>query len=162
MAAAQPEVLAVTKALAVEQPMFAQPPHSAIELLSPLAAAVPEDSLVVPEVQPVASPATREPAVKVKEANRAHQLRVETADHQMAEAGEPVGDLVLAEPAEPAQPRAVVVAVADTTAEVAAAQTSMAAALTQVAVAEVHHGTTPHSPLPLFTPADIELVQVWP
>jgi len=77
----------------------------------------------------------------------------------MAEAGEPVAALVLAEPAEPVQPLAVEVAVADTTAEVAAAQTSMAAAQTRVVVAEAHHGITPHLPLPLFTPADIDLAR---
>jgi hypothetical protein len=143
-AAAQPEVLAVTKALAVAQPMFAQPPHSAIELLSPREAVAPEDSLVVPVVQPAVSPETREPVVKARVASQAHQLQVETVDHQMAEAGEPVAALVLAELAEPVQPLAVEVAAADTTAEVAAEQTSMAAALTQVVVAEAHLGITPH------------------
>jgi hypothetical protein len=132
------------KALAVEQPMFAQQRLSTTALLWPLAAAVPEDFLVVPAVQPAVSPATREPAVKDREANRAHQLLEETVDHQMAEVGEPAGALVLEEPAEPAQPRAAVVAVVDTTAVAAAEQTSMAAAQTQVAVAEAHLGITPH------------------
>ena len=144
MAAAQPEVHVATKALAVEQPMFAQQRHSTTALLWPREAAVPGDSLVVPAVQPAVSPATREPAVKARVASQAHQLLEETADHQMAEAGEPVAALVLAEPAEPVQPLAVEVAVADTTAEVAAEQTSMAAAQTQVAVAEAHLGITPH------------------
>ena len=144
MAAALPEVHVATKALVVEQPMFAQRQHSTIALLWPLVAAVPEDSLVVPAVQPVASLATRELAVKARVASQAPQLLVETVDHQMAEAGEPVAALVLAEPAEPVQPRAVVVAVADTTAEVAEEQTSMAAAPMLAVAAEAHHGTTPH------------------
>jgi hypothetical protein len=144
MAAALPEVHVATKALVVEQPMFAQRQHSTIALLWPLVAAVPEDSLVVPAVQPVASLATRELAVKARVASQAPQHLVETVDHQMAEAGEPVAALVLAEPAEPAQHLVEVVAVGDTTAEVAAAQTSMAAALTQAAVAEAHLGITPH------------------
>ena len=143
-AAAQPEVHVVTKALAVEQPMFAQRPHLAIALLWLPEAVVPEVSLVVPAVQPAVSLAMREPAVKARVASQAPQHRVETADHQMAEAGEPVAALVLAEPAEPVQPLAVEVAVADTTAEVVVAQTSMAAALTQEAVAEAHLGITPH------------------
>jgi hypothetical protein len=143
-AAAQPEVLAVTKALAVAQPMFAQQRLSTTALLWPREAVAPEGSLVVPVERRVASQATQEPVGKARVDSQAPQHRVETADHQMAEAGEPVGDLVLAEPAEPAQPRAVVVAVADTTAEVAAAQTSMAAAPTQVAAEEAHLGTTPH------------------
>jgi hypothetical protein len=144
MAAAQPEVHGVTKALAVAQPMFAQQRLSTTALLWPREAVAPGDSLVVPVVQPVASPAMREPVDKARVVSQAPQHRVETADHQMAEAGEQVAALVLAEPAEPAQPRAVEVAAADTTAEVAAEQTSMAAALTQVVVAEAHHGTTPH------------------
>jgi hypothetical protein len=54
MAGAQPEVHVATKVLAVEQPIFAQRPHLAIALLWPLAAAVPEGSLVVPAEQEAA------------------------------------------------------------------------------------------------------------
>ena len=144
MAAAQQEVHVATKALAVEQPMFAQRQHSATVLLWQPEGAAPEDSLVVPAVQLVDLPVMRVPVDKVKEANRAHQLRVETADHQMAEPGEQQAALELVEPAEPAQPRAVVVAGADTTEAVAEEQTSTAAALTVAVAAEAHHGTTPH------------------
>ena len=144
MEVAQPEVHAATKALAVAQPMFAQQRLSTTALLWPREEVAPGDSLVVLAEQLEVSPEMREQAVRDKEDNRAHQLQVETVDHQMAEAGEPVVALVLVEPAEPAQPRAAGVAVADTTAEVAEEQTSMAAAQTQVAVAEAHLGITPH------------------
>jgi hypothetical protein len=144
MVAALLEALAVMRVLAVEQPMFAQRQRLAIVLLWLPEEAVPEDSLVAPAVQPVASLATRELAAKARVASQAPQHLVETADHQMAEAGEPVAALVLAEPAEPVQPRAVEVAVADTTVEVAEEQTSMAAAQMLAVAAEAHHGTTPH------------------
>jgi hypothetical protein len=144
MAAAQPAALAVTKALAVEQPMFAQRPHLAIALLWPREAVAPGDSLVVPVVQPVVSPEMREPVVKARVVSQAPQHLVETADHQTAVPGERPVAWVLAEPAEPAQPLEAVEAAADTTAEAVVAQTSMAAAPTVAVAAEAHHGTTPH------------------
>ena len=77
-----------TKVLAVERPMFAQRPHLATALLWPREAVVTEGSLVVPAVQLAVSPAMPEPVVKAKVVIQAHQHRVETADHRMAEPGE--------------------------------------------------------------------------
>jgi hypothetical protein len=161
MAAAQPEVHVATKARVVARPMFAQRPHLATELLWPREAVVPEDSLVVPVEQPAVSLATREPAVKARVASQAPQHRVETADHQMAEAGEPVAALVLAEPAEPVQPLAVAVEAAVITAEAAEAQTSTAAVLMRVVAAEAHLGITLRSQVQSCTLPHIVRVQAW-